>query len=111
MFWDVFWNELKARKGHERRKVLVGVHAERARLVQENNFKQPGDRYRSFDPARKERFVKRLAEVVGDARCTKVICPLPWCQQMKSSNQAKQNAVEWPRWIRFYWYLDVQQIS
>ena len=46
-------------------------------LVQENNFKQPGDRYRSFDPARKERFVKRLAEVVGDARCTKVTSLIP----------------------------------
>jgi len=45
-------------------------------LGQENNFKQPGERYRSFDPARKERFVKRLSEVVGDARCTKVPPPL-----------------------------------
>ena len=46
-------------------------------VAQENNFKQPGDRYRRFDPARKERFVKRLAEVVGDARCTKVTSLLP----------------------------------
>lgn len=41
-------------------------------FLQENNFKQPGERYRSFDPARRERFVTRLSEVVGDARCTKV---------------------------------------
>ena len=57
--------------------------------MQENNFKQPGDRYRSFDPARKERFVKRLAEVVGDARCTKVTSPVTQYQQKKSSIHAK----------------------
>lgn len=44
--------------------------------LQENNFQQPGERFRSFDPARKERFVKRMSEVVGDARCTKVDSPI-----------------------------------
>lgn len=45
-------------------------------LLQENNFKQPGERYRSFDPARRQRFVNRLSEVVGDNRCTKASRPV-----------------------------------
>jgi catalase len=45
----------------------------RAVILKENNFAQPGERFRSFDAARKERFVARLADLLGDARCTKEI--------------------------------------
>jgi catalase len=61
----------------ENRMPISGAR-ERRMLSKENNFQQPGERYRSFDPARKERFVKRLAEVVGDPRCTKEIRRV-WC--------------------------------
>jgi len=36
----------------------------------ENNFAQPGARFRSFDPARQERFIGRLLDILGDARTT-----------------------------------------
>jgi catalase len=49
------------------------IRRERAIIPKENNFQQPGERYRSWDPARRERFVTRLAEVVGHPRTTKEI--------------------------------------
>ena len=39
---------------------------------------QPGDRYRSFDPARRERFVARIAGMLSDPRCTQA-CPSGHC--------------------------------
>ena len=43
---------------------------ERAVIVKENNFQQPGERFRSFDAARQERFITRICEVIGDSRAT-----------------------------------------
>ena len=40
---------------------------------------QPGDRYRSFDPARRERFVARIAGMLSDPRCTQA-CPSAHCR-------------------------------
>lgn len=51
---------------------LSGVREKRI-IAKENNFKQPGERYRSFDPARQARFVARVAEMLEDPRCTKEI--------------------------------------
>ena len=45
---------------------------DRHMILQENNFQQPGERYRSWDPRRRERFVNRISEVVGHPRTTKV---------------------------------------
>jgi catalase len=56
----------------ENRMPISGVR-ERRMIDKENNFQQPGERYRSWDPARRERFIKRLSEVVGDPRATKEI--------------------------------------
>ncbi|KAK1325658.1 Phosphoinositide phosphatase SAC7 [Acorus calamus] len=39
-------------------------------IAKENNFKQPGERYRSFDPDRQERFIRRWVEALSDARVT-----------------------------------------
>ncbi|KAL4514944.1 hypothetical protein Ndes2526B_g03735 [Nannochloris sp. 'desiccata'] len=51
--------------------------AERVRehLPKENPFVQPGDRYRSFDPERRERFIQRIAgpKLLGDKKTTKEI--------------------------------------
>jgi catalase len=49
------------------------VSRARAVIAKENNFSQPGARFRSFDSARQERFVSRLADLLGDARCTREI--------------------------------------
>lgn len=44
---------------------------EREVIAKENNFKQAGERFRSFDADRQERFVSRVVDVVlGDSRCT-----------------------------------------
>ena len=45
---------------------------EKAIIVKENNFGQPGVRFRSFDPARQERFVGRLSDMLSDPRVTQV---------------------------------------
>lgn len=34
---------------------------------------QPGERFRSFDPARQERFINRLVDLLADKRCTQVL--------------------------------------
>ena len=35
--------------------------------------RQPGDRYRSWDPARRGRFEGRIAEMLLDPRCTQEV--------------------------------------
>jgi catalase len=49
--------------------VLTG-RRERACIPKENNFQQPGERFRSWDGARQDRFIARLCGIVGDARAT-----------------------------------------
>jgi len=39
-------------------------------ILKENNFKQPGDRFRSWDPARQERFIKRVADRLNEKKCS-----------------------------------------
>ncbi|KAJ4824709.1 Carnitine O-acetyltransferase mitochondrial [Turnera subulata] len=41
---------------------------ERREISKQNNFKQPGERFRSFDPARQERFVQRFGQALSDPR-------------------------------------------
>jgi catalase len=53
--------------------VPLGGKREKAIIFKENNFAQPGARFRSFDPARQERFIGRLSEMLLDARCTQEI--------------------------------------
>lgn len=43
----------------------------RTTIPKENNFQQPGERWRSFDAARKERFVCRVVDALNEARVTK----------------------------------------
>ena len=50
-----------------------GAARVRAVIPKENNFAQPGARFRSFDPARQERFVARVADLLGDKRCSQEI--------------------------------------
>lgn len=45
---------------------------ERRMLEKENNFQQPGERFRTFDRARQDRFIERLCEFLGEPRCTQV---------------------------------------
>ncbi|KAL4522703.1 hypothetical protein Ndes2526A_g00942 [Nannochloris sp. 'desiccata'] len=47
---------------------------ERAVIAKENNFQQPGERFRSFDPARQERFVNRIVnDLLLDCRTSQEI--------------------------------------
>ncbi|TYI19919.1 hypothetical protein ES332_A07G198500v1 [Gossypium tomentosum] len=59
-------------------------------IEKENNFKQPGERYRSFAPDRQERFVKRWIEALSDPRVTyeiRTIWVSYWSQTDKSLGQ------------------------
>ncbi len=51
----------------------LGGKREKAIIFKENNFAQPGARFRSFDAARQERFLGRLSEMLLDVRCTQEI--------------------------------------
>jgi catalase len=48
---------------------LTGVR-EKAVIHKENNFQQPGVRFRSWDPARQDRFIKRIVGMLSDPRVT-----------------------------------------
>ena len=59
-------------------------------IEKENNFKQPGERYRSMDPARQERFINRWIDALSDPRLTheiKAIWLSYWSQADKSLGQ------------------------
>lgn len=51
----------------------ISGRREKAIIVKENNFQQPGVRFRSFDPARQDRFVGRLSDMLSDPRVTQEI--------------------------------------
>lgn len=51
---------------------LAGVR-EKAVIPKENNFQQAGERFRSFDPARQDRFIKRIVELLSDPRVTQEV--------------------------------------
>uniref|UniRef100_UPI003BB626AD catalase-related domain-containing protein n=1 Tax=Pleomorphochaeta sp. DL1XJH-081 TaxID=3409690 RepID=UPI003BB626AD len=56
----------------------------------ENNFKEPGVRYRSWAPDRQERFVKRWVDALSDPRLTHEIRSIwvsYWSQADKSLGQ------------------------
>ncbi|XP_059590679.1 catalase isozyme 1 isoform X1 [Vitis vinifera] len=49
--------------------ILTG-RREKCIIPKENNFKQPGERYRSFAPDRQERFIQRWVDALSDPRVT-----------------------------------------
>ncbi len=55
----------------------VSGQREKRIIEKENNFQQPGERFRSFDPARRERFIARIAGMLSDPKCTQVRAPAP----------------------------------
>eukprot|EP00898_Chlorokybus_atmophyticus_P001389 jgi/Chlat1/2250/Chrsp17S02564 len=48
------------------------LHGQRERVFieKENNFQQPGERFRSWPADRQERFINRFASALSDPRCT-----------------------------------------
>jgi len=48
---------------------ISGVR-DKVTIAKENNFQQPGVRFRSWDPARQDRFIKRFVEALSDPRVT-----------------------------------------
>lgn len=53
--------------------VRLGGARERAVIDKENNFQQPGVRIRAMDPARRQRFLNRIFELLEHERVTKEI--------------------------------------
>ncbi|GFS35954.1 catalase 2 [Actinidia rufa] len=63
---------------------------DRCIIEKENNFKQPGERYRSWAPDRQERFICRWVEALSDPRVTHEILSIwisYWSQADKSLGQ------------------------
>ena len=54
----------------------VSGNREKMCIAKENNFAQAGARWRSFDPARQDRFINRIAGMLTAPRVTQV-CPQP----------------------------------
>lgn len=66
---------------------VINGKRERQIIAKENNFKQPGERYRSMDPARQERFICRVVDALSDPRITHEIRSIwvsYWSQADKS---------------------------
>ncbi|KIY96954.1 catalase [Monoraphidium neglectum] len=49
---------------------VVAGRRERAIIAKENNFKQPGERFRAMPRDRQDRFIGRMADILADKRCT-----------------------------------------
>ncbi|MBA0608188.1 hypothetical protein Goshw_014555, partial [Gossypium schwendimanii] len=63
---------------------------EKCIIGKENNFKQPGERYRSFSADRQERFINRWIDALSDPRVTHEIRSIwisYWSQADKSLGQ------------------------
>ncbi|CAM6088976.1 unnamed protein product [Calypogeia fissa] len=52
---------------------VVSGSRQKAIITKENNFKQGGERFRSFDQARQERFVGRIVDMLSDPRVTDTV--------------------------------------
>lgn len=70
-------------------RVIYG-RREKVKIEKENNFKQAGERYRSFSPDRQERYVKRWVDALSDPRITHELRSIwinLWSQSDKSLGQ------------------------
>ncbi|KAI8015503.1 Catalase isozyme 1 [Camellia lanceoleosa] len=73
--------------------VLMG-RRDKCIIEKENNFKQPGERYRSWAPDRQERFICRWVDALSDPRVTHEIRSIwisYWSQADKSLGQKIAN--------------------
>jgi len=52
---------------------VISGRREKVVIAKENNFKQPGERYRSWAPDRQERFLTHVVKFLADPRCTNEI--------------------------------------
>lgn len=57
----------------------VSGNREKMCIPKENNFAQAGARWRSFDPARQDRFINRIAGMLTAPRVTQVCSQLALC--------------------------------
>ena len=66
---------------------VLNGRREKQIIAKENNFKEPGERYRSFDPARQERFICRWINALSDPRVTPEIRSIwiSYCSQADES--------------------------
>ncbi|KAL8491497.1 hypothetical protein ACS0TY_023203 [Phlomoides rotata] len=67
--------------------VVVTGRRERMCIEKENNFQQSGERYRSWDPKRQERFIQRWVDALSDPRLTHEIRSIwvSYCTQADKS--------------------------
>ncbi|KAK6160816.1 hypothetical protein DH2020_004197 [Rehmannia glutinosa] len=70
--------------------VVLSGKRDRRCIEKENNFKEPGERYRSWAPDRQERFIRRWIDALSDPRLTHEIRSIwisYWSQADKSLGQ------------------------
>lgn len=63
----------EAKKIHTQSSALISGQRERSILSKTDDFTQAGQRFRSFDPARQQRFVDRVSLMLGHLRVTRII--------------------------------------
>lgn len=68
------------------RDIISGLREQRV-IEKENNFKQPGDRYRSWAPDRQDRCVRRWVEVLSDPRVTHEIRSI-WVSYLSQADRS-----------------------
>nr|MCL8600381.1 catalase [Proteus mirabilis] len=84
------FSSVRAAERHPIPSVVLSGKRERRVIEKENDFKQPGERYRSWAPDRQERFINRWVKALTDQRVTheiKSIWISYWSQADKSLGQ------------------------
>uniref|UniRef100_A0A5B7A7F3 Catalase n=1 Tax=Davidia involucrata TaxID=16924 RepID=A0A5B7A7F3_DAVIN len=66
---------------------IINGRRERTIIEKENNFKQPGERYRSFAPDRQERFICRWVKALSDPKLTHEIRSI-WISYLSQADRS-----------------------
>nr|QCF46606.1 catalase [Pohlia nutans] len=85
-YWPSRFDSLRLAERFPISKAHVSGIREKTVIPKENNFIQPGERYRTWDHARQERFIARMAKALGDPRLTHEIRSI-WLSYMSQCDK------------------------
>jgi len=85
-YWPSRFDSLRLAERFPISKAHVSGIREKTVIPKENNFIQPGERYRSWDPDRQERFIGRMVKALGDPRLTHEIRSI-WLSYMSQCDK------------------------
>ncbi|CAM6029368.1 hypothetical protein BDL97_13G072600 [Sphagnum fallax] len=86
-YWPSRFNAVRVSEKFPISKSHVSGIREKTVIAKENNFQQPGERYRSWDPDRQERFIGRMAKALSDPRLTHEIRSI-WLSYMSQCDKS-----------------------